>query len=232
MSDERFRPNYTVAVIGCGGIGSWVMHSLIRPLSRFADAHSAFVEVRMYDSDLVEDGNLHHQCFRPDDLGKPKVIAVFEELEALQGSRVRIVPCAWDVRSEEDILPTDLALVAVDSPVARKLVTQSEKVSNWAICTCAADSYLFLDESSSEDSISLVTRSNQEPASCQIPGAIENGNIEAGHLAVAILAQTWILRFLRGLSGDSGAMIPRTRADSVILGTIGHVGREEGVENR
>ena len=70
MSVGINRSEFTVSVIGCGGIGSWLLHGLVRPLNRFAQARDLRVDIRIYDSDKVEWDNLHHQCFKLEDLGK------------------------------------------------------------------------------------------------------------------------------------------------------------------
>jgi len=222
-------PDFIVSIIGCGGIGSWLLHGLVRPLNRFAQAKGLIIEIRVYDSDRVDRDNLHHQCFKLENLGMHKVVAIFEELEQFHNDNIRIIPCAWDVREDEDFTRSDLAVVAVDSTPARKFIIGSDKVESWAICTCAADSFMFLDQTAKKEAVDLVTNTIQAPASCQIPGAISNGKIEAGHLAVAVVAQTWILHSLRELSGEIGSMKPKPRADSVILGTLGRVSEEREV---
>ncbi len=228
--NENRTSDFNISIIGCGGIGSWLLHGLVRPMNRLAQVKDVKIEIRIYDSDIVEDRNLHHQCFRPENLGIHKVVAVFEELKQFNNEHVRIVPCAWDVRTETDLSYSDIAIVAVDSTPARRLVIGSSKAERWAICTCAGDSFLFVDETASKQAIDLVTSPNQAPASCQIPGAISSGRIEAGHLAVAVVAQTWILHTLREILGEGGSMRPRPRADSVILGTLGSVVDTKSVE--
>ncbi len=215
--------DFAVSVIGCGGIGSWLLHGLARPAGRFAESNNVRVTIRVYDSDKVEEANVLHQNFRPSDVGKAKVDAVCEELADFQGEHLRIVPCAWDVGGDDNIEHSHLAVVAVDTPAARAYVISSDKIGSWAICTCAGDSSLFLTDEASQDSISRVTQPTQAPASCQLPGAISEGRIEAGHMAVAVVAQTWILRSLRRMSGEAGASLPAPRADSTVLGTLGLV---------
>ncbi len=221
--NEDRKRGYEVSVIGCGGIGSWLLHGLARPARRFAEVNGVQVTIRVYDSDLVEEENVHHQNFRPDDVGKAKVDAVCEEMGAFQGEHLRFVPCAWDVRGDDDIGHTHLAVVAVDAPAAREYVTKSNKVGSWAICTCAGDSFLFLTEQASQDSISRVTQPGQAPASCQMPDAIAEGRIEGGHKGVALVAETWILRSLRKIVGETGARLPTPRAGSTVVGTLGYV---------
>ena len=212
---------YSVNLIGAGGIASWVLHGLVRPARRFAQANGARVTIRVYDSDRVDDDNVHHQNFRPSDVGKAKVDALCDELAEFQCEEIKLIPCAWDVRRESDFDEADLTVVAVDSPNARDLVIGSAKAGNWAICTCAGDSFMFLTEESSKQSISMVVENGKEGASCQLPGAISEGKIEAGNFAVAAVAQTWVIRSLRGMAGEEGAKVPVSRAESTVLGTLG-----------
>ena len=212
---------YSVNLIGAGGIASWVLHGLVRPARRFAQVNGARVTIRVYDSDRVDDDNVHHQNFRPSDVGKAKVDALCDELAEFQCEEIELIPCAWDVRMESDFDEADLTVVAVDSPNARDLVIGSAKAGKWAICTCAGDSFMFLTEESSKQSISMVVENGKEGASCQLPGAISEGKIEAGNFAVAAVAQTWVLRSLRGMAGEEGAKVPVSRAESTVLGTLG-----------
>ena len=79
-----------------------------------------------------------------------------------------------------------------------------------------------------EQAVSMVIENAQKGASCQLPGAISEGKIEAGNMAVAAVAQTWVLRSLRGMSGEEGAKVPVSRAESTVLGTLGVMSGSEG----
>ena len=231
-SREEDNVEYDVNIIGAGGIASWVLHGLVRPARRFAQATGSRLTIRVHDSDQVDEDNVHHQNFRPSDVGKSKVDALCGELAEFQGEEVSLVACEWDVRSESDFEEADLTVVAVDSPDARDLVTKSKKSGKWAICTCAGDSFMFLTEESSKQALSMVTENAQKGASCQLPGAISEGKIEAGNMAVAAVAQTWVLRSLRGMLGEKGAKVPVSRAESTVLGTLGILAdtEEEGFQ--
>lgn len=218
---NKEKGTFSMNVIGAGGIGSWIIHTLVRPARRFAQANDVNLLLRVYDSDKVDEANVHHQNFRISDVGKPKVDAVCEELAEFNQGKLALEPCEWDVRSDDDFEKADLTIVAVDSPFARDLVTKSAKSGKWSICSCAGDSYMFLTQDSPEHAISLVTNTSLEAASCQLPGAISEGKIESGNIAVAVMAQTWALRTLRAMSGDGNAKLPEPRAASTILGTLG-----------
>ena len=204
MNSQGEKKEYSVNIVGAGGIASWVLHGLVRPARRFAQASRSRLTIRVYDSDRVDEDNVHHQNFRPSDVGKSKVGSLCGELAEFQGKEISLVACEWDVRSESDFEEADLTVVAVDSPDARELVSKSRKSGKWAICTCAGDSFMFLTEGSSEQALSMVTENAQKGASCQLTGAISEGKIEAGNMAVAAVAQTWVLRSLRGMAGEEG----------------------------
>ncbi|HIG34519.1 MAG TPA: hypothetical protein EYQ11_06580, partial [Candidatus Poseidoniales archaeon] len=88
---------YSVNLIGAGGIASWALHGLVRPARRFAQATGSSLTIRVYDSDQVDEGNVHHQNFRPSDVGKAKVDALCGELAEFQGEEIALVACEWDV---------------------------------------------------------------------------------------------------------------------------------------
>ena len=46
---------YSVNLIGAGGIASWVLHGLVRPARRFAQANGTSMTIRVYDSDIVDE---------------------------------------------------------------------------------------------------------------------------------------------------------------------------------
>ena len=137
MTIEMEKRAFSVNIVGAGGIASWVLHGLIRPLRRFAQVTGSSVTIRLYDSDSVDDDNVHHQNFRPSDVGKAKVDALCGELEEFQCEEITLLPCEWDVRKESDMDEADLTVVAVDSPDARELVISGRYVPVLATRSCS-----------------------------------------------------------------------------------------------
>ncbi|MCK8115793.1 sulfur carrier protein ThiS adenylyltransferase ThiF [Anaerosoma tenue] len=70
----------TVAIIGCGGLGSNVAEMLVR---------SGVGRLTLVDFDTVDEGNLNRQFFFRDQIGMPKVIALAENLQRIR-SDVRL----------------------------------------------------------------------------------------------------------------------------------------------
>jgi len=70
----------TVAIIGCGGLGSNVAEMLVR---------SGVGRLTLVDFDAVDERNLNRQFFFRDQIGMPKVIALAENLQRIR-SDVRL----------------------------------------------------------------------------------------------------------------------------------------------
>lgn len=67
--------NQKVAVIGCGGIGSWI--ALYLGLAGVA-------EIDIYDSDVISETNLNRFPLGPDKIGANKAIAMAEHIQSLR----------------------------------------------------------------------------------------------------------------------------------------------------
>ncbi|MBN2248521.1 MAG: sulfur carrier protein ThiS adenylyltransferase ThiF [Coriobacteriia bacterium] len=70
----------TVAIIGCGGLGSNVAEMLVR---------SGIGRLTLVDFDTVDERNLNRQFFFRDQIGAPKVVALAENLQRIR-SDVRL----------------------------------------------------------------------------------------------------------------------------------------------
>ena len=221
MNDEYTdNDDYEIAIIGAGGIGSNLAPPLIQALHRGALIESVgIVNIRIYDSDRVEESNLSHQRFTPADIGKHKVEAIKEAMEPFESDRLKIHACPWDVRSLDDMTPPDLTVAAVDSPQARMIVHDSEGL--WLDCRCRGASTITLDFRVDDKMVDDLTPEDQEPASCQLPGALESGNIQFGYMAAATHAAQWVMQCLRYILGEERAVPPLPQAKSLTTGTMG-----------
>lgn len=64
-----------VAIVGCGGIGSWLMP----PLLRLLNAAQFKGEILLWDGDKYEDSNLKRQDFEIDNIGLNKAVAQLQK---------------------------------------------------------------------------------------------------------------------------------------------------------
>lgn len=102
-----------VAVIGVGTIGSHTALTLARMQ----------VPMVLYDADTIEGHNLATQSYSQADLGKKKVEAVREQIDAL-GSSVQHFTADSEYAGEEFPEPVHLIVSCVDSLDARRAIAQ------------------------------------------------------------------------------------------------------------
>jgi hypothetical protein len=95
-----------VHIVGCGGIGSF---------AALAVAKLGCSRLHLHDDDRVEEHNVPNQLFRLADVGRSKVEALSEILEAFTGMR----PCPHFHRVEMDRLQ-GIVITGVDSMATRK----------------------------------------------------------------------------------------------------------------
>ena len=114
------------------------------------------------------------------------------------------------------MLPHDIAVVAVDSHQARRIVHESSE--DWLDLRCLGDGFIALDNSVEIDVISDLTP-NQDSQSCQFEGAIQSGNIQFGFMLAASHGAQWLIQSLRMISGDDNAQRPLPQVSSISFGT-------------
>jgi adenylyltransferase/sulfurtransferase len=108
----------TVAVVGLGGLGSWIAEHLVR---------AGVGTARLIDRDIVEESNLPRQAlYSADDAarGRPKAEAAAERLAAI-GGPTRIIPFVRELnrRTVDALLaPADLVLDGLDAFAPRFLL--------------------------------------------------------------------------------------------------------------
>ena len=99
-----------VAVVGCGGIGSFAALALAKMGCR---------HMTLYDDDKVEEHNLPNQLYRPTDVGRPKAEALVEIVRSFTGT----APDAVVARVDGQRL-TGVVVAGVDRMRARRAIWQ------------------------------------------------------------------------------------------------------------
>lgn len=104
----------SVAVIGCGGIGSWISMYL---------GLAGVREIEIYDSDVISENNLNRFPLGPDKVGINKAVAMAEHIQSLRKG-VSVIPRQ---NFEPDIHADKLAnynwvVVTTDSLKSRRMV--------------------------------------------------------------------------------------------------------------
>ena len=97
-----------VTMIGCGAVGSFTALAL---------AKMGVGSMTLFDPDTVEVHNLPVQFFTNSDIGRPKVIALADQLRAMTETTVTAIPEAYDGQQLGGVV-----ISAVDSMTARRRI--------------------------------------------------------------------------------------------------------------
>ena len=210
---------FRVAMIGAGGIGSNLLRILVPTLSQsILSQRLGGIEITIFDSDLVEQNNLHHQGYSAFDIGKYKVHALVESLHIFESSLISFKPINCDVNESTNLDRFNLVIVCVDSPHAR-IITHSNCLK-WLDLRCRGDNFIALDYNADDSVIKSLTNLRQEAGSCQFEDAIQTGNIQFGNVAAAVFGSQWITQHFRILLGEKNALHPKIRSESITFGTL------------
>ena len=209
-----------VTIIGAGGIGSNLLPHLARALSAGELIENiGSVRIRIIDGDIVEQGNLQHQNFTTNDVTSFKTDSIVNPLKHLESQILQIEGITENVRGPIHIVDSDLVIVAVDSMLVRRLVHRY--ADYWLDLRCQGDGYIALDYRIDPVDITKLTPLDAESASCQLPGAIESGNIQFGHLLAGAHGSQWAIQFLRIIAGEVAASLPAPQTANISFGTLG-----------
>ena len=207
MNKDDNNSTNRVLIVGLGGIGSNLLDLAIPVLSKSMQS----LEIHLMDDDLVELSNLAHQRFAESDIGLSKAETLAARYQKLDN--LTITSHVEKLTKSSQLIGYDLIIVAVDNDAPRKLVHRYGIL--WADLRCQGDGWIIIDN---ETDISTIAKlpAQKQPTSCQLPGAIESGNIEFGFAAVAAIGAQWLCQKLRMLRGEN------TRAPGFAMGYLTH----------
>ena len=177
-----------ILIVGAGGIGGLAL-DLIVPALEKVQQH-CFITIM--DGDKVEDANLGHQRFSKADVGFFKTESLVRKFQGLE--HVHCVSNTDNLRDREQLQNFDFIIIGVDRPHPRRLVHTTNVP--WIDLRSTGDGHLYFTNDSDASLVNLMTP-DHEPASCQIAGAIDAGNIQFGYVNAAAAAATWIMGHLR-----------------------------------
>ncbi len=116
--NQRLR-TFRVAVVGCGGLGGYI----IEMLARMGIGH-----ITAIDGDVFEPHNLNRQLFSlPSNLGEPKALEAKKRIDMVNpGIKVKAVQQMLDESNAEDLLRGhDIVCDALDNVSTRKIVARA-----------------------------------------------------------------------------------------------------------
>ena len=182
------KPMPRILIVGAGGIGGLALDLIVPALEKVKQKSS----ITIMDGDTVESSNLGHQRFSTSDIGFFKTDALTMKYDRFK--HVHCVPNTDNLRFKEQLQNFDYIIIAVDRPQPRRLVHATNVP--WIDLRSTGDGHVFFTNDSDPSLVSMMTP-DHEPASCQIAGAIEAGNIQFGYVNAAAAAATWLMGQLR-----------------------------------
>ena len=182
------KPIPRILIVGAGGIGGLALDLIVPALEKVKQKSS----ITIMDGDTVEASNLGHQRFSTSDIGFFKTDALTTKYDRFK--HVHCVPNTDNLRFKEQLQNFDYIIIAVDRPQPRRLVHATNVP--WIDLRSTGDGHVFFTNDSDPSLVSMMTP-DHEPASCQIAGAIEAGNIQFGYVNAAAAAATWLMGQLR-----------------------------------
>ena len=188
-----------ILIVGLGGIGSQLTDLVVPALNI---GHIS-VELYLMDDDNVELHNIGHQKYQHHEIGQSKVSSLNERYSIYQN--VKIIPIEEKLTENTQLEMYDIIVVSVDRDNPRKIVHSSGKA--WVDLRCQGDGWMMLD-SDTDSNIICSFPKNEQPVSCQLLGAIDEGNIQFGFAAVAAIGAQWVLQKIR-MSHGVTTKVPR-----------------------
>lgn len=188
MNEEQSPRN--LLLVGAGGIGTQLSELLVAALRRV----NLQGTITLMDADIVEASNLGHQRYTTEDIGHAKVSALAARLDDAN-STLRVRAVEENLRSANQFNGHDLVIVCVDRPEPRRLVHALDVP--WLDVRCSGDGWMVLSSASNPALLERMTP-DHEPASCQVAGALEAGNLEFGFAVAAAFGAQWALQQWRG----------------------------------
>jgi PRTRC genetic system ThiF family protein len=121
------RSKLRIALIGCGGTGSWLAPAIAR-LARVLNEQGQTVEVVFVDPDTVEVANVPRQNFCDAEIGRFKAETLAMRFSAAWGIPIRVIPARFDAAAvfaphEWDTLT--ILVGCVDNPAARQSIANA-----------------------------------------------------------------------------------------------------------
>jgi PRTRC genetic system ThiF family protein len=129
-------PSYdvvTLALVGCGGTGSWLAPHVVRVARLVVDKFQKPVDILFVDPDCVEEKNCYRQNFSPAEIGRNKAETLAFRYGLAWGLEIRAVPERLDVvQVRAQTAQRLLVLIGcVDNAAARKSILQAAQANAW-----------------------------------------------------------------------------------------------------
>ena len=182
--------NLKIAIIGCGGIGSYFITSLSdlikKDIAGFTKINPLAVDI--IDFDLVEEKNLSYQKFDVEhlDMNKAEVLANLTGYKAIK----------FKVENVAQLRDYDFIVLCVDNNEVRNIVYESE-LPFLDLRANGKTIMIYLTQKEDKEYLEL-TKDEGKKGSCQRNEDIEERHIQCGNRVVAEIGCQFLADYLRG----------------------------------
>jgi hypothetical protein len=184
----------SVAVVGCGGNGSWFLREISRLIKH--DQIPSSVEFTIFDHDDVAKKNLPYQDF--------ELKEVLENKAKILGERYAMLFKQKKVTKSTELDPFDLVISAVDNKDFREMLYRymDKRTDKYWIDLRAEGRVVAIftmhKKNTLEKLLKTLSRESNESASCQLSYELDAGIIQLGNKIAAIIGCQYLLNYLRG----------------------------------
>jgi len=182
-----------VLVVGCGGIGSWLVEHINRAYEN--EQIDLDVEVDITDPDTVEIKNVKYQNFKKDDVIENKALVLKK--------RHDYIAKAFPKKVDQLRTTYDLYILAVDNFETRRQVIEHCYNKNKDFIDLRAEGrniFAMIKGESLKSDLDTLGE-NKESESCQRPNELKLNIIQYGNQVVATIGIQMFLNYLRGNIG-------------------------------
>jgi len=184
-----------VLIIGCGGIGSFLVRELADAI-RWGQFEGV---ADLADPDVVEFRQLRYQNFTEADVGRNKAEALAERYNRELGADVfRAVPTR--IAKPSQLKGYDLVVLCVDNDPTRKLVIEHAHRNGVEFLDLRATGrrVFAVPKLTLKENLKFVDAGDRAEYSCQEGADLKNGRINLGNRIVAVIGAQMLLNLTRG----------------------------------
>ena len=183
------KDNLKIAVIGCGGIGSYFIRSLSEMVKRDLSGFSRInpMAIDLFDYDKVEEKNLLYQNFDIEDLDKNKAEVLADR------TGYKAIKCK--VENVAQLRDYGFIVLCVDNNKIRNIIYDSE-LPFLDLRANGKTIMAYLTQKEDKEYFEL-TKDNGQKGSCQRAEDIEERHIQLGHKIIAEIGLQFLVDYLR-----------------------------------
>ncbi len=185
-----------ILVIGCGGIGSWLIEELCKSIEQ--EQIDPNTELFVADNDLVEIDQIRYQNFTFEDAGLNKAQALARRFKQLG-----VTPIKDRIKSEKHLKGYDLIILCVDNDPTREMVIKhcfSKNIDFLDLRSSGRTISAFPKLEKASDNLKFVDSNDAFCYSCQDRNNLLMGRIDEGNKIVALIGVQMMLNKFRGMN--------------------------------